>query len=104
MGRVPWSYRLPRFSGVLGELELAVLCLRFGALVSDRVFRPYPKRKVSYRDQRLQKTDSSGRITHVRRPRSTCTPMHDKMGELEIMMVLDWLLTRLEYLNAARKR
>ncbi|KAF8134396.1 hypothetical protein EV363DRAFT_1561931 [Boletus edulis] len=65
--------------------ELATLCLRFEALASERVFRPFTKRKDSIppppealEDERFE-------------------PCY--MYGLEIMMVLDSLLTRLE--NAA---
>lgn len=89
--------------------ELAVLCLRFEALASGRVFRPYPKRKESIASQssHLPPPPGSELLEDERfepcymygDPDQLLPPMHDKMGELEIMMVLDSLLTRLE--NAA---
>ena len=90
--KVQWS---------IGQVrELAVLCLRFEALASARVFRPYPRRKDSIplgselpEDERFEPCYMYGD------PDQLVPPMHDKMGELEIMMVLDSLLTRLE--NAA---
>lgn len=87
--------------------ELAALCLRFEALATSRVFRPYPKRKDSIpppphpsppgsevaEDERFESHYMYGD------PDQLLPPMHDKMGEVEIMMLLDSLLTRLE--NAA---
>ncbi|KAH0828086.1 hypothetical protein J3R83DRAFT_3743 [Lanmaoa asiatica] len=95
--------------------ELAVLCLRFEALASARVFRSYPKRKESIPPpsqpqpfQSSQPPPPGSELSEDERfgpgymygdPDQLLPPMHDKMGELEIMMVLDSLLTRLE--NAA---
>ncbi|KAF8549669.1 hypothetical protein OG21DRAFT_1420962 [Imleria badia] len=97
--KVQWS---------IGQVrELGLLCLRFEALASGRVFRPYPKRKDSIplppqspppgseagEDEQLEPCCMYGD------PDQLLPPLHDKMGELEIMMVLDSLLTRIE--NAA---
>ena len=99
LAKVQWS---------IGQVrELAVLCLRFEALASARVFRPYPRRKDSIppppqpsppgselpEDEQLEPCYMYGD------PDQLLPPMNDKMGEMEIMMVLDSLLTRLE--NAA---
>jgi len=80
--------------------ELAMLCLSFEALASERVFRPFPKRKDSIppppeasEDERFEPCYMYG-VTDQLLP-----PIHNKMDELEIMMMLDSLLTRLE--NAA---
>lgn len=101
---------------IIGRVrELAVLCLRFEALASARVFRPYSKRKESISPP-SQSQSSQSSIPALPGselsedewfepgymygdPDQLLPPMHDKMGEFEIMMVLDSLLTRLE--NAA---
>ncbi|KAG9316864.1 hypothetical protein JVU11DRAFT_2939 [Chiua virens] len=78
--------------------ELAVLCLRFEALASGRVFRPFPKRKESVPSE-LSEDEVFEPLYMYGDPDQLLPPMHDKMGELEIMMVMDSLLTRLD--NAA---
>ena len=89
----------------IGQMrELATLCLRFEALASGRVFRPYPKRKESIassqppppgleEEPRLEPCYMYGNPEHL------LPSLPDNMCELDIMMVLDSLLTRLE--NAA---
>ena len=91
--KVQWS---------IGQVrELAELCLRFEALATGRVFRPFPKRKESVASQGSELSED-GQLEPCYMygdPDQLLPPMHDKMGELEIMMMLDSLLTRLE--NAA---
>jgi adenylate cyclase len=90
--KVQWS---------IGQVRaLAVLCLRFEALASARVFRPYPRRKDSIPPgSELLEDDRFEPCYMYGDPDQLLPAVHDKMGELEIMMVLDSLLTRLE--NAA---
>ena len=100
--KVQWS---------IGQVrELAVLCLRFEALASGRVFRPYPKRKESIASQSSHPPPPRSDFSEEERfepsymygdPDQLLPPMHDKMGELEIMMVMDSLLTRLENATSA---
>lgn len=106
----------PKVRCSIGQVrELAVLCLHFEALASGRVFRPYLKRKESV-SLPSQSQSSQSSISPPPAPEflegerfepdymygdpdQLLPPMHDKMSELEIMMVLDSLVTRLE--NAA---
>lgn len=86
---------------------LAVLCLRFEALASGRVFRPYPGRKESIPSSSQSPPPGSEALEDegfepeymYGDPDRLLPPMHDKMEELELVMVLDSLVTRLE--NAA---
>lgn len=97
--KVQWS---------IGQVrELGALCLRFEALASGRVFCPYPKRKDSLPPPPQSPPPGSegpddGQLEPCYMygdPDQLLPPVHDKMSELEIMMALDSLLTRIE--NAA---
>ena len=76
--------------------ELAVLCLRFEALASSRVFRPpvEPSRKDGTQELVEDGTAYQHCDVNVLLP-----PMNEKMTDIEFMMLLDSLITRLE--NAA---
>ena len=90
--------------------ELAVLCLRFEALASSRVFRPLPERKESAADISLESLsdkdvmeplsgeDMSPSIMYGD-PNLLLPPMNEKTSDMEMMMHLDSLVSRLE--NAA---
>ncbi|KIJ68033.1 hypothetical protein HYDPIDRAFT_173731 [Hydnomerulius pinastri MD-312] len=87
--KVQWS---------IGQVrELAMLCLRFEALASSRIFTPYPKPKES--TQEVLEDEIYDPVYMHGDPDLLLPPMADKMSEFEIMMCLDSLLTRLE--NAA---
>ena len=97
--KVQWS---------IGQVrELGALCLRFEALASGRVFCPYPKRKDSLPPPPQSPPPGSegpddGQLEPCYMygdPDQLLPPVHDKMSEVEIMMALDSLLTRIE--NAA---
>ncbi|KAF9227119.1 hypothetical protein BS17DRAFT_727058 [Gyrodon lividus] len=77
--------------------ELAMLCLRIEALASSRIFRVHPGRKESTQEHSEDEQYETSYMYGD--PNLLLPPMNDKMTELEIMMVLDSLLTRLE--NAA---
>ncbi|KIJ18515.1 hypothetical protein PAXINDRAFT_70600 [Paxillus involutus ATCC 200175] len=77
--------------------ELGMLCLRFEALASSRIFRTHLGRKESTQELSVEEHYESSYM--YADPNLLLPPMHDKMAELEILMVLDSLLTRLE--NAA---
>jgi adenylate cyclase len=74
--------------------ELGMLCLRFEALASSRIFKVHPKRKESA--QELSEVEQYSPMYMHGDPTLLLPLIHDKMTELEIMMVLDSLITRLE--------
>ncbi|KAJ8594117.1 hypothetical protein M405DRAFT_872283 [Rhizopogon salebrosus TDB-379] len=76
--------------------ELAVLCLRFEALASSRVFCPRLERK----DCRLSDEDAVEPSIMYGDPSVLFPPMNDKTSDLEVMMQLDSLSLRFE--NAAK--
>ncbi|KAF9241802.1 hypothetical protein BU15DRAFT_60701 [Melanogaster broomeanus] len=74
--------------------ELGMLCLRFEALASSRIFKVHPKRKESA--QELSEAEQYSPLYMHGDPTHLLPLLHDKMTELEIMMVLDSFITRLE--------
>ena len=82
--------------------ELAVLCLRFEALASSRVFCPLLERKDCVADLSLETLSDEDVVEPsimYGDPSVLFPPMNDKTSDLEIMMQLDSLSLRLE--NAA---
>jgi hypothetical protein len=83
--------------------ELAVLCLRFEALASSRVFCSRLERKDCVADLSLETLSDEDVVEPsiiYGDPSVLFPPMNEKTSDLEIMMQLDSLSSRLE--NAAK--
>jgi hypothetical protein len=89
---------------IVGQVrELAVLCLRFEALASSRVFCPRLERKDCVADlssEALSDEDVVEPSIMYGDPSVLFPPMNDTTSDFEIMMQLDSLSLRLE--NAAK--
>ncbi|KAG1751292.1 uncharacterized protein EDB91DRAFT_598835 [Suillus paluster] len=79
--------------------DLAMLCLRIEALASGRIFRPRLERKESVSDlplELLSDEDVLEPSIMYGDPNMLLPPMNEKTSDLEIMMHLDSLSSRLE--------
>ena len=80
--------------------QLGLLCLRLEALSSSRIFRPLPRRKgsaakslVDAQDEEAQTQESNVMYGD---PNVLLPPMHDRLSDSELMIILDSLSIRIE--------
>jgi adenylate cyclase len=79
--------------------QLGLLCLRLEALSSSRIFRPLPQRKTSaskdLSDGQMEENERQSYIMYAD-PNRLLPPVHDKLTDAELMIILDSLSMRIE--------
>lgn len=79
--------------------QLGLLCLRLEALSSSRIFRPLPQRKAStskdLTDEKEKEQEQGSNVMYGD-PNLLLPPIHDKLSDCELMMILDSLSMRVE--------
>ncbi|KAF7357985.1 Adenylate cyclase [Mycena venus] len=76
--------------------ELAMLCLRLEMSSSGHVFRPYPERKGSLRGPEVPLDEDEPSIFLHGDANVFLPPMPDKPTDADLMLILYWLMVRIE--------
>lgn len=80
--------------------QLGLLCLRLEALSSSRIFRPLPQRKgsatKSLADAQAEEAQARESNVMYGDPNVLLPPIHDRLSDPELMIILDSLSVRIE--------